>query len=190
MRSKPLDLRSVIGSLSRSNAKHPSPRSAQQESTLTEVIRRNRSNDTRRLGRTRCPQLAPAVRHESLMVVMPHDRQPRVAVATTPHRRSLHQVSCMKNDSPNPVQHGAHGLPACAYRPTRVRAKLRDSNIDLKISDLSIFKITWFSWLISWFPWFEPTGPRSVQASIPNPQVTLLAVITIRRHFHGWLYRR
>ena len=77
-----------------------SPRSVQSESNLTEVIRRNRSKNECRHVRERCPSIPRLVRHEFLMAVMPHDRQPCVAVATTPkevassgfvHEKGFHQ---------------------------------------------------------------------------------------------------
>ncbi len=187
MRSKPLDLRSVIGSLSRSNAKHPSPARVQSESNLTEVIRRNRSKNKCRHVRERCPSIPRLVRHEFLMAVMPHDRQPCVAVATTPKEvassgfvhekdstnpgmatalrtcpvtpcRVQHVAHGLRpattvRPSPRQVQHGAHGLPACGaqVRPESI-PKPRDFNIYLNISGLLIFRITWFSWLFTWFP--------------------------------------
>ncbi len=127
------------------------PRRVQSESNLTEVIRRNRSKNKCRHVRVRCPSIPRLVRHEFLMAVMPHDRQPHVAVATTPkevassgfvHEKGFHQPrhggsppnlprdtmpSPTWRPSPRSVQHGAHGLWPAHNRvrpsPIRVRAK-------------------------------------------------------------------
>ena len=119
MRSKPLDLRSVIGSLSRSNAKHPSPARVQPESNLTEVIRRNRSKNKCRHVRERCPSIPRFVRHEFLMAVMPHDRQPRVAVATTP-KEVASSGFVHEKDSTNPGM--AAALRTCPVTPCPVQS--------------------------------------------------------------------
>ena len=159
MRSKPLDLRSVIGSLSRSNAKHPSPARVQPESNLTEVIRRNRSKNKCRHVRERCPSIPPS-RPPS---VFDGSDAPRPAATRGCRHHSQRgrfvKVSCMKKDSTNPgmaaalrtcpvtpcpVQHGdrvraqsnrvRHGEqasePAAYYRPIRVIPEPRNPNIN------------------------------------------------------------
>ena len=129
------------------------PRRVQSESNLTEVIRRNRSKNKCRHVRERCPSIPRLVRHEFLMAVMPHDRQPHVAVATTPKEVASSGFVHEKDSTnpgmaaalrtcpvtPCPVQHGdrvraesnrvRHGEqasePAAYYRPCSVQPSPR-----------------------------------------------------------------
>ena len=79
-------------------------------------------------------------------------------------RQRLHRVR------PSPTW-GA-GLRACGLLPSiRVIPEPRNPNINLKISGLSIFQNhVVFVVDLRGSPWFEPTSPRSVQTSIPNPK--------------------
>ncbi len=94
------------------------PRRVQSESNLTEVIRRNRSKNKCRHVRVRCPSIPRLVRHEFLMAVMPHDRQPHVAVATTP-KEVASSGFVHEKDSTNPGM--AAALRTCPVTPCQVQ---------------------------------------------------------------------
>ena len=137
------------------------------------------------------PQHPRFVRHEFLMAVMPHDRQPRVAVATTP-KEVASSGFVHEKGFPQPRHDGSPPNlprdtmlsptwsawpPACGaqVRPESI-PKPRDSNISLRISGLSILESRGFRDYSRGSHGLKPSSPPSVQSCIVHRESRQKAV--------------
>ena len=137
------------------------------------------------------PQHPRFVRHEFLMAVMPHDKQPRVAVATTPkevassgfvHEKGFPQPR--HDGSPPNLPRDTMLSPTWSAWPPGLRCsspaesipKPRDSNISLRISGLSILESRGFRDYSRGSHGLKPSSPPSVQSCIVHRESRQKAV--------------